>query len=102
MRRGTGSALALCALARAGREGLVALKRKWNAEEDGLVTSRAAQGATIEDVAAELGRSVVAVSGRATLLGVTLYSRGARNRRRESPSEPAGDVVEDWLPRMDQ
>jgi hypothetical protein len=53
----------------------------WTPAEEDLLRRRAAEGVSLEAVAAELGRTKVSVSGRATRLWVTLRTgRGLRKR----------------------
>ncbi len=55
--------------------------KPWTSEEEDLLRRRAAEGVSLEAVAAELGRTEVSVSGRATRLRVTLRTgRGLRRR----------------------
>ncbi len=62
----------------------------WTSEEEDLLRRRAAEGASLEAVAAELGRTVVAVSGRATRLRVTLRTgRGLRTPHRRDRTDDA-------------
>jgi hypothetical protein len=70
--------------------------KPWTSEDDATLRQLAAEGAAPSLIAAQLGRTMVAISGRSNKLGLVLHqnspARAAerRDRVRRSFEEPAG------------
>jgi hypothetical protein len=70
--------------------------KPWTSEEDATLRQLAAEGAAPSLIAAQLGRTMVAISGRSAKLVLSLHqtspARAAerRDKLRRSPKEPAG------------
>jgi hypothetical protein len=70
--------------------------KPWTSKDDAALRQLAAEGAELSLIAAQLGRTMVAISGRSARLGLSLRqnspARAAerRDKLRRSPKEPAG------------